>query len=70
VNGELIGRYVADFVYRELGIRTDRSWKPHPRPIRVVEDWKSPASRTPLYEWKRKHLLAEHGIVISETGRA
>lgn len=59
VNGELIGTYVADFLFFEaLG----GTWR------RVVEDWKSPASKTPLYEWKKKHLRAEHGIAILETG--
>ena len=58
VNGMAIGTYVADFVYYET-----RSKK------LVVEDWKSPASKTDLYEWKKKHLLAEHGIAIVETGK-
>ena len=56
VNGEQIGKYVADYIYYTAGKR-------------IVEDFKSPASRTPLYELKRKHLLAEHGIVIVETDR-
>ena len=56
VSGELIGKYIADYVYYVGGVR-------------VVEDFKSPASRTPFYLWKRKHLLAEHGIVILETDR-
>lgn len=62
VEGQLIGTYVADFVYVTIvaGRRTTYT----------VEDFKSPASKTPLYEWKRKHLLAEHGIAIFETGRA
>ncbi len=49
----VLGDYRADFAYRRSGAT-------------VVEDVKSPASKTPLYEWKRKHLRAEHGIEIIE----
>jgi hypothetical protein len=57
VNGQSIGVYIADFVYYDSKARR-----------LVVEDWKSPVSKTDLYEWKKKHLLAEHGIEILETG--
>ena len=46
--------YYADFVYRENGIL-------------VVEDTKSPATRTEAYIIKRKLMLQVHGIKIKET---
>lgn len=61
-NGEHIGNYVADFVY--VAVSKGRCIG------RVVEDWKSPASRTDLYRWKIKHLYAEHGIRVVETGKS
>ncbi len=48
-----IARYVADFSYVRDGTLT-------------IEDVKSPASKTPLYELKRKMMRAEHGIEIVE----
>ncbi len=48
-----IARYVADFSYLRDGTLT-------------IEDVKSPASKTPLYEHKRRHMRAEHGIEIVE----
>lgn len=45
--------YIADFVYKENGET-------------VVEDVKSPATRTPEYVIKRKLMLWEFGIVIRE----
>lgn len=52
-NGEVIGKYVADFVYRdELGKQ------------RVVD---VKGMRTlPLARWKQRHLRAEYGIVVEE----
>ena len=50
---ELPCTYTADFVYKENG-KT------------VVEDTKSPATRTPVYVVKRKLMLWLHGIRISE----
>lgn len=53
VNGKLICKYVADFVYREsVGGRV------------VVEDVKGVA--TPVYRLKKKLMLAIHGIEIQE----
>lgn len=52
-SGERAVKYVADFVYREQGDT-------------IVEDVKSPASRTPLYTIKRKLMLERHGIRIRE----
>lgn len=47
-----VGHYVADFVYwRDL--------------TEIVEDVKG--MPTPLYTWKKKHLLAQYGIQILET---
>jgi hypothetical protein len=57
-NGDLIGRYVADFTYRLVapGMAT------HGRLF--VEDAKG--VRTPLYRWKKKHFEAEYGLRILE----
>lgn len=54
VSGVHIGDYVADFKYYERGQL-------------IVEDVKSPPTRTPMYRWKRKHLAAQYGIEIRET---
>ncbi len=48
--------YIADFVY------IDREGN------QVVEDTKSPATRTPEYVIKRKLMLHVHGITIREIG--
>lgn len=56
IDGKLVERdcrYIADFVYEENG-RT------------VVEDAKSPATRTPEYKIKRKLMLERYGIEIKE----
>jgi hypothetical protein len=50
-----IANYTADFSYRE-GLAGDV----------VVEDVKSPASRTPVYRLKRRLMLALHGIRVQE----
>jgi hypothetical protein len=62
--------YVADFVYDELvndGKLRDGSWRTVPHWETVVEDVKSPPSRTPEYVIKRKLMLKVHGIRIRET---
>lgn len=56
-NGVLIGRYVADFSYDERG--KGGRWLP------VVEDVKG--VRTPVYQMKRKLMLAFFDIPIRET---
>ena len=53
VEGQKIATYVGDFRYQRDG-RT------------IVEDVKSPASRTPVYRLKAKLLRALHGIEIVE----
>lgn len=53
VNGELVCTYIGDFAYYLRGAR-------------IVEDVKSPASRTPAYRIKVKLLKALTGIVIRE----
>jgi hypothetical protein len=54
VNGVKIGKYIADFTYTAAGER-------------IVEDVKSEMTRKlPMYRWKRKHMEAEHGIIIQE----
>lgn len=62
VNGVRIGIYRGDFRYET---RSDRGtcrgcWRS------VVEDVKSPATRTALYLWKVKHLRAQDGIEVTE----
>ena len=52
VDGEQIGKYVADFVYFE----NDEE---------VIED--SKGVRTPLYRWKAKHFHAQYKRKIKET---
>lgn len=47
-------KYVADFVYKDADGKT------------VVEDTKSPATRTPAYVIKRKLMLSIYGIRIHE----
>lgn len=54
VSGVHIGDYIADFQYYERGQR-------------IVEDVKSPPTRTALYRWKIKHLKAQYGIEVRET---
>lgn len=53
VNGVKIGTYTPDFQYRINGEL-------------VVEDVKGRATLTPLYRWKKKHMLAEHDIKVHE----
>lgn len=50
----VIGHYIGDFRYRDkFGNQ-------------IVEDVKSPATRTALYRWKCKHVMAQYGITIVE----
>ena len=49
--------YIADFEYYE---RKGNDW------IRVVEDVKSPATKTQVYKIKKKLMLWRHGIEIRE----
>lgn len=58
VKGVKIGEYRADFRYHQCGDVVPFAV------VDVVEDAKG--VRTPLYRWKRKHLLAEHGIEVIE----
>lgn len=51
VNGTKIGEIIPDFRYVENGKL-------------IHEDTKSPATLTPMFRWKAKHALAEHGIKI------
>lgn len=53
-NGIRLCKYIADFVYYQNGQR-------------VVEDVKSAASKTPLYNLKKKMMKAFHGVEILET---
>jgi Protein of unknown function (DUF1064) len=54
VHDEVVGVYVADFRYRTSD------------GLLVVEDVKSPVSRTPIYRLKRKLLRALWGIEVVE----
>jgi hypothetical protein len=56
VNGITVGHYIADFTYRH------KEW-----PGLIVEDVKSPATRTALYQLKKKIFQAQYGITITET---
>ena len=56
VNGRKIGSYVGDFEYVERHGGTT-----------VTEDVKG--MKTPMYRWKKKHLLAQWGIEITEIAR-
>ena len=49
-----VGVYIADFSYIE-------------KDEMVVEDVKSPATRTPLYRLKKKMVEALYGIMVRET---
>lgn len=55
VNGKRIGAYVGDAMYWDVATQQ-----------RIVEDVKGYWSRTPIYAWKKKHMLLEHGIAITE----
>ena len=50
-----VGHYVADFCYDELSLTVTKF---------VVEDVKG--FKTPLYRWKKKHVMAQYGIEIKE----
>ena len=54
VNGRKICTYVADFRYRDRSGRV------------IVEDVKSPASKTPAYRLKAKLMVALHSVEINE----
>lgn len=61
VNGAHICNYIADFEY--IDVSGGKSWSQHHR---VVEDVKSKATKTRLYEIKKKLMKAIHGISIVE----
>ena len=52
VDDQIIGKYVADFVYWEGSTE-------------IVEDCKG--FRTPLYKWKKKHFEAQYRKTLKET---
>lgn len=55
VNGVPICSYIADFTYSEI-----------PSGRYVIEDVKSPASKTPVYRLKKKLMVAVHALEITE----
>lgn len=55
VGGVQIGHYVGDFRY--VDVESGRT---------VIEDVKSPITKTPIYEWKKRHVRAQYGIEITE----
>lgn len=60
VSGVLICKYRADYAYDE---RVITDWVP------VVEDFKSPATMSPIFAIKRKLMKACHGIEVRVTGK-
>ena len=52
-NGVKVGTYTPDFQYKVDGEL-------------VVEDVKGRATLTTLYRWKKRHMMAEHGIEVRE----
>lgn len=59
VNGHKVATYIADFSYRcENG-----------GPL-LVEDVKSPATKTAVYKLKKKLVLALHGVEVIEVPRS
>lgn len=50
-------RYVADFAYERY---VDGEWR------EIVEDVKSRATRTPMYNVKKKMMLHKYGITVQE----
>jgi len=57
INGAVIAKYIADFVYEEKSATGD--W------VSVTEDFKG--LLTDVYKIKKKWMLAEHGIAIRES---
>jgi len=55
VNGYKLGFYRGDFCYEEVATRTT-----------VLEDVKSPVTKTPVYQLKKKLVKAIYGIEIRE----
>ena len=59
VNGQSIGKYLADFEYIAPVVNAPiEIWS------KVYEDVKG--MKTPLYRWKKKHVEAQYGIQIRE----
>lgn len=58
IDGALICTYVADFSYNHKGSAEA-----------VIEDVKSPATKTAVYRLKAKMMMAIHGIKITEVMR-
>lgn len=54
IRDTLVGEYRADFSYLDF------------KRGRIVEDVKSPATRTALYKWKKRHTEIQYGIEIIE----
>ena len=50
----LVGHYRADFGYVDY------------KRGRIVEDVKSPGTKTALYRWKKKHVQVQYGIEVVE----
>ena len=56
-SGEVIGQYRGDMRFEELF---------HGRWRSITIDVKSKATRTALYRWKRRHVMAEYRVLITE----
>lgn len=59
VSGKLVATYIADFSFTDMTTG-----------LAVVEDVKSPATRTDTYRLKVKLLFALHGVTVTEVQRS
>lgn len=59
VSGKLVATYIADFSFTDVTTK-----------LSVVEDVKSPATRTDAYRIKVKLLFALHGVEVTEIQRS
>lgn len=50
----------------QIGVNVaDARYRDQPENV-AIEAVKSPPSRTPIYRWKKRHVLAHFGIAITE----
>ena len=64
VNGDIVCKYIADFVYTELVITKDANEMCWHKNKTIVEDVKG--IKTAVYRLKKKLMKAVHGIEIKE----
>ena len=58
----LVGDYISDFRFEQRGLSGSENERWHT----VIEDVKSPPTRTSLYRWKKTHTELQYGITIVE----